>query len=101
MYFTSYIYSVLWDIKLIFYGLKKEFPYLPCYYLIKAKTRENTYHFTNELTGKPVKKIGKVRKIFRQIGSCQTWAQSLYLMKQKGLFYFAIIQILFGQNKRV
>jgi hypothetical protein len=35
--------------------LNKTFPYFPCDYLIRAKIRENTYHFTNELAGKPVK----------------------------------------------
>jgi len=29
--------------------------YLPYDYLIRAKIRENTYHFTNERTGKPAK----------------------------------------------
>ena len=29
--------------------------YLPYDYLIRAKIRENTYHFTNEWAGKPVK----------------------------------------------
>ena len=35
--------------------LNETFPYFPCDYLIRAKIRENTYHFTNEWDGKPVK----------------------------------------------
>ena len=33
----------------------KTFPYFPYDYLIRAKIRENTYHFTNEWAEKPVK----------------------------------------------
>ena len=35
--------------------LNKTFPYFPYDYLIRAKIRENTYHFNNEWAGKPVK----------------------------------------------
>lgn len=31
------------------------FPYFPCDYLIRAKIRETTYHFTNGQAGKPIK----------------------------------------------
>ena len=35
--------------------LNETFPYFPYEYLIRAKIRENTYHFINEWAGKPVK----------------------------------------------
>jgi hypothetical protein len=35
--------------------MPKTFPYFPYNYLIRAKIRENTYHFTNEWAEKPVK----------------------------------------------
>lgn len=35
---------------------KKTFPYFPYDYLIRAKIRENTYHFTNEQAKMPVKR---------------------------------------------
>ena len=41
----------------------KKVPYFPYNYLIRAKIRENTYHFTNEQAGIPVK-LGKSARYF-------------------------------------
>ena len=45
------------------YSTNKTFPYFPYNYLIRAKIRENTYHFTNEQAGMPVK-LGKLARYF-------------------------------------
>ena len=37
------------------WAMTKKFPYFPCDYLIRAKIRETTYHFTNGHAGKPIK----------------------------------------------
>ena len=37
------------------WAMTKKFPYFPCDYLIRAKIRETTYHFTNGQAEKPVK----------------------------------------------
>ena len=45
---------------------KRKFPYFPYNYLIRAKIRENTYHFTNEQAGMPVK-WGKSTRYFGKL----------------------------------
>ena len=45
---------------------KRIFPYFPHDYLARAKIRENTYHFTNEWAGMPVK-LGKLARYFGKL----------------------------------
>ena len=44
----------------------KNSPYFPCGFRIRAKIRENTYHFTNEWAEKPVK-WGKLERYFGKL----------------------------------
>ena len=46
---------------------KRNFPYFPHDYLTREKIRENTYHFTNEQAGMPVK-WGKSARYFGKLG---------------------------------
>ena len=51
----NYYYPVERETNFLGQRQNKTFPYFPYDYLIRAKIRENTYHFTNGLAGKPVK----------------------------------------------